>query len=136
MSLVMACLLSLLCRAVPAAADSPENPLFLISLFGKGGTDAAPDAPATAYSAEFRDVNTEKADVLYLTAAGYTEDGLYATGTRFAGKNIPEGAVEEYEGQFDVYEQQLVFIGYDGQVKELDYTPLVIQKEPEEGQYG
>ncbi len=136
MSLVMACLLSLLCIAVPAAADSPENPLFLISLFGKGGTDAAPDAPATAYSAEFWDVNTEKADVLYLTAAGYTEDGLYATGTRIAGKNIPEGAVEEYEGQFDVYEQQLVFIGYDGQVKELDYTPLVIQKEPEEGQYG
>ena len=65
----------------------------------------------------------------YLNAFGYTDQGIYCSGNALAGKNIPEGAVEEYYGQYDVYDPILVFISYDGEIQKLDYTPFTMERE-------
>lgn len=49
----------------------------------------------------------------------YTDDGFYATSYEKVGENIPEGAVLDYEGQYDVYQSKLYYIGFDGSVQEL-----------------
>ncbi len=57
----------------------------------------------------------------------YTDDGFYATSYEKIGTEIPEGAVAEYEGQYDKYQSKLYFIGYDGSIQELtEYKPVVM----------
>ena len=82
-----------------------------------------------AWSASLTDFDLTPFNISYLNAFGYTDQGIYCSGTALAGKNIPEGAVEEYYGQYDVYDPILVFISYDGEVQKLDYTPFTMERE-------
>ena len=82
-----------------------------------------------AWSASLTDFDLTPFNISYLNAFGYTDQGIYCSGTALAGKNIPEGAVEEYYGQYDVYDPILVFISYDGEIQKLDYTPFTMERE-------
>ena len=55
----------------------------------------------------------------------FTDDGFYATGQIKLGRQeVPEGTVEEYEGQFDVYGTMLYFVDKSGKAEALpNYTP-------------
>ena len=60
-----------------------------------------------------------------LTPVVYTDDGFYASGNIVIGRQeAPEGSVEEYEGQYDIYGTMLYFVGADGKAKQLpNYVP-------------
>ena len=62
----------------------------------------------------------------------FTDAGFYASSSEKVGVNKPEGAVQEYEGQFDVYEDRYYFVGFDGRVTRLDkYVPLPARENTE-----
>lgn len=61
-----------------------------------------------------------------INPAVYTEDGFYGLSYGVIAKGeIPDGATEEYEGQYDIWGNRIFFVSYDGQVKELKgYQPM------------
>ena len=86
-------------------------------------SSAVPDSGSYAYKSEFLDV---KSDANWgLTPVVFTDDGFYATGNVVVGRqSVPEGTVEEYEGQYDIYSTMLYFVGPDGIAKPLpNYKP-------------
>ena len=109
-----------------AACGSTEN---------GGETSAAPSPTAAqqdeyVYSAKF--TTLAENDTRYLYPRIHTDDGFYATSYEKVGEDIPEGAVLEYEGQYDVYQTKLFFIGYDGSIQELtEYTPCAFEGDSE-----
>ena len=113
--------------------------LALLCLLSMGGGALAEQPSGNSgnyYAASFQDVDLSDTNVSYLTLIGSTKDGFYATGSELVGKNIPEGAVEEYEGQYDVYEQRLIFIDRSGRAVKLNYAPPFLKMEAREGQYA
>ena len=51
----------------------------------------------------------------------YTEDGFYAQSWEKIGeREIPEEAVQRYEGEYDIYGTALYFVKLDGSVERLD----------------
>lgn len=78
---------------------------------------AAETADEYVYAAEFKTLSEK--NEMYFRPSIYTDDGFYATCSEKVGENIPEGAVLEYEGQYDVYQSRLYFIGYDGSMQKL-----------------
>ena len=89
----------------------------------------AAEESSSGYSASFTKVDFSGTNVQYVYAIGYSDQGIYCTGSELIGKEIPDGAVEEYEGQFDVYAPVLLFISYDGSVQKLAYTPYTMERE-------
>lgn len=88
-----------------------------------GNTPDNTDNPEFVYNAEFKEISADgDGDIRTLTA---TDNGVYVSYSEKVGENIPEGAVPEYEGQYDVYEQRLAMVGLDGSFKPLaNYQPL------------
>ena len=86
--------------------------------------EAAPEETATpefVYTAEYKSIEGNS----YMSPRVFTEDGFYVTSNEKVGVKVPEGAVIEYEGQYDVYENRLYFVGKDGSVRKLtNYEPL------------
>ena len=81
------------------------------------------ETPEFVYSAEYTTLS-EGTD-RYMNPQVFTEDGMYISTWEKVGKNIPEGEVEQYEGQYDVYENRLYFVGYDGSMSRLEaYEPM------------
>ena len=76
------------------------------------------NAPEYVYAAEFTTISQDTDR--YLSPQIFTEDGMYVTVWEKVGQNIPEGAVVEYEGQYDVYENRIYYVGFDGQTKRLE----------------
>ena len=98
---------------------------------GKNGNEAA---PAFVYVSSFREVdNAQKQGI---GAACFTDKGFYTTPSELVGQREPEeGEVEEYEGQFDIYEERLYFVSFDGQRTKLEnYEPFSFT--PAEGHDG
>ncbi len=105
-------------KSAPAEVSSTEEP-----------------AAEYAYTASFRDVDLgECSSVQYLNPSFYTDEAIFTIGSERVRKDIPEGAVEEYEGQYDVYEQRMVRITYDGKAEKVPYIPMSIEKD-REGKY-
>lgn len=93
-----------------------------------GGASSTP-TPEYVYSAQFKELETS---TYSMNARFFTDDGFYATRYVKVGENIPEGAVVEYEGQYDVYETRLLFVGFDGTKQEMSaYEPLPTKENTE-----
>ena len=135
LSLALVCLVSLTGAAF-ADFSKATGPL-LLSLFGKKDSEEAPaaDTPSTTYAASFADVDFSHTDVKYLSLSSPVEEGFYAIASRYLGKEIPEGAFEEFEGQYDKYEQCLLFVTWDGAVTEFAYKQPDFGWEAAEDQY-
>ena len=92
---------------------------------GKPGPQSGSDAaPEFAYVPSFREVKNGNNQPL--GAACFTERGFYTTPSEVVGRREPEeGEVEEYEGQFDIMEERLYFVSFDGERTRLEnYEPL------------
>ena len=61
----------------------------------------------------------------------YTADGFYAQSWEKTGeREIPEDAIIQYEGQYDIYGSALYFVSYDGKVRRLDaYTGAAVPED-------
>lgn len=92
---------------------------------GKGPAETP--APEFVYKSDFKLLASSNTSDIYPSL--YTKDGFYYFTSEKVGTEIPEGAVVEWEGQYDIYEQRLKFMSFDGEIKTLsDYSQL----EPEE----
>lgn len=114
--------------------------IFALAACGKsGGQSGKPGqsgeaAPAFTYVSSFREVKNE--DNKPIGAACFTDTGFYTTPSEVVGQREPEeGEEKEYEGQFDIYAEQIVFVGFDGQSRKLEnYVPFDFT--PAEGREG
>ncbi len=78
--------------------------------------------PEMVYTAAFQKLSDSSN---YMNPQLFTEDGFYAVTHEKVGTEVPEGATIEYEGQYDVYETRLQFVGKDGKSQSLtEYEPL------------
>ncbi len=93
---------------------------------GKSGGKNA-ETPAFVYVSSFREVPNEKGQSI--GAMCFTEDGFYTSSSDVVGRREPkEGEVEEWEGQFDIREESLSFVSYDGRVTKLEnYEPFAFE---------
>jgi len=78
------------------------------------GTTPAPDA--YVYTSKYVPVAGSQSGFEPLACIN---DRILASSWEKIGENIPEGAVPEYEGQYDVYGMKLYMIGTDGSYEEL-----------------
>ena len=105
----------------------------LFSLAACGKQEVKPEetpAPEYVYQASYQAMD---GDVQSMSPRIYTDEGFYATAYMKIGENKPEGAVAEYEGQFDVYGYKLYFVSNDGTARELsDYEPLPVMENTED----
>lgn len=108
--------------------------LLSLAACGKQGGEEKPQetpAPEMVYTASFQNLKRD-GDMDSLNPRVFTDDGFYATTYTKIGENKPEGAVAEYEGQFDVYGMVLFFVNLDGTVRKLEnYQPLEPKENPE-----
>ena len=89
---------------------------------GNGGGSATPQPDTYVYNAKFISL-TGKSNGFDLMAC---QNGrLLATCWEKIGENNPDGAIPEYEGQFDVYGMKLYSIGLDGSFQAREgYQPM------------
>ena len=91
----------------------------------QGGEDVQTDDGEHGEFVYTADYKTVKGSSSYMNPQVFTEDGFYVTTSEKVGTNVPEGATIEYEGQYDVYEPRLYFVGKDGSTRKLTgYEPL------------
>ena len=106
-----------------------------LSLAACGGKEDTPQGqeqhPEMVYTAKSEKIDTTQAEE-GISPTAYTDDGFYGVSYgKVADGVLPEGAVVEWEGQYDVYGYRLFFVGYDGTVRELsEYTPLEPTEDP------
>lgn len=101
------------------SASQPQS-----SPSGQSNAEAAPTASTEyVWKSEFLSVKSE--DDTYIQPVLFQDDGFYASGQIKIGRQeVPEGEVEEYEGQFDIYGTALYFITLDGKMTKLpNYSP-------------
>ncbi len=98
----------------------------------QNGKDNKEDHPDMVYVADSLTLNTPNLSD-GIRPAAYTSDGFYGLSYGKIGeREIPEGVVPEYEGQFDIYGYRLFFVGMDGSVKELKgYAPMEGKENPD-----
>ena len=98
---------------------------------GNPGSETAPDF---VYVSSFQEVKNE--DNQAIGASCFTPEGFYTTPSEVVGRREPnEGETEQWEGQFDILAERLVFVSYDGQRTQLeDYEPFAFT--PAEGHDG
>ena len=115
--------------------------VMILTLCACGNKSAAaekPSADATpaleyVYTSDFTTLAEKSRN--YYSPMYYTENGLYASGYDIVGSSAPEGVTEEYFGQYDITENRIFFIDFDGGIKKLpNYEPLPAE-ECGEGQY-
>lgn len=99
----------------PDGKDEPSAP---------EATEAVSGSTDYVWKSSFLPVTLEDSDN-YLQPALYTDDGFYATySVKVGRREIPEGEVEEYEGQYDIYGTMLCFVDKNGKVEKLpNYNP-------------
>ena len=85
---------------------------------GKPGGKTA-DTPAFVYVSSFREIPSE--DNQSVGALCFTDEGFYTSTSDVVGRREPkEGETEQWEGQFDICEERLWFVGFDGKRTKLD----------------
>ena len=86
---------------------------------GKSG-----ETPTFVYVSSFREIANE--DNKAVGAMCFTDSGFYTSSSDVVGRREPkEGEVEEYEGQFDIVEESLWFMDFDGKRTKLEnYEPF------------
>ena len=98
----------------------------------QGGEEPKPEeteTPEYVYTAAYKTIDGANS---FMSPQVFTEDGFYVTSHEKVGTAVPEGATIEYEGQYDVLEPRLYFVGKDGSAKKLaDYEPIPAQENTE-----
>ena len=96
--------------------------------------EATPAVTEYAWKSEFKTVDTEAENALQPIL--FTDDGFFATGQVKIGRmEIPDGQIEEYEGQYDIYGTMLYFVDKNGKAEKLpNYTPSMPLANTEEKQ--
>ena len=92
-----------------------------LSLAACGGTkqeEVKEETPEFVYAAEYTPLSSDSDR--YINPQVYTDDGMYMSIYEKVGENIPEGVTPSYEGEYDVYENRIYFVGYDGSMKRLE----------------
>ena len=85
---------------------------------GKPGGKTA-DTPAFVYVSSFREIPSE--DKQSVGALCFTDEGFYTSTSDVVGRREPEeGETENWEGQFDIREERLWFVSFDGKRTKLD----------------
>ena len=96
----------------------------------KPGETAQPGDDRLVYTADYSTLSSKNASNYNIRL--FTDEGFYATMREKVGEKIPEGAVKEYEGQYDVYENRLLFVTMDGDERMLgDYQGLPVAENTE-----
>lgn len=119
----------------------PVIPVLILLLFltGCGGSDTEADtqstpAPEYIYASErLFSVAGTKDNAAAAQPAAITDSGYYAIGGVYDSGNTPEGAVAEYEGQFDSVIPCISFVRNDGTVSTLDAYEPVLPESVNEG---
>lgn len=116
--------------------------IMIFSLTGCGDTlptitkksvDTTP-IPEFTYVSTCKDISTSISE--YLSIMCFTDDGFYATYSEVVGDNTPEGIIPDYEGEYWIYENKLVFIDNNGNVKNLDsYNPIAFHENNDDQKY-
>ena len=104
---------------------------------GKSGSKPGKDsAPEFVYVSSFREVGSVENQAV--GAACFTDTGFYTTPSEVVGQREPyEGEEEMYEGQFNINEERLYFVSYDGQRTKLEnYEPFSFTAEDGHDGYG
>ncbi|MGI5976709.1 MAG: ABC transporter substrate-binding protein [Candidatus Limivicinus sp.] len=112
---ILTALLLVMSMALSFAACGSEKPAAEGS--GNSGSGDSAEHPEYVFHADFDEIVKESDVILYPRV--YTDDGFYSTTYVKVGEDIPEGATPEYEGQYDVYETKLYYVGFDGKYGEL-----------------
>ena len=90
-----------------------------------------PEADELVYTASFRpvDVSFENG----VSTLAFTDAGVYLSAYEKTGeREKPENAVQQYEGEYDIYSSVLYFLDYEGKVTKLEgYQPLPMPENPE-----
>ena len=126
--LPLLCLAALLCLAGCGSTGTANTP---------SAQTAAPTSTAAAsfaWKSEFVNVSDQLgSDEAYLSPSLFTDEGFYATANEKVGRReVPEGTVEEYEGEFDLYATTLYFIDFSGKMEKLpNYTPIMAKENTE-----
>ncbi len=103
--------------------------VFVLAACGGGATDSAEEKNAEGEAAEY--VYAPRFTKLPISGDDaaplcMTENGMYYAAVEKVGDATPEGAVAEYEGQYDIDEVRLYFADFSGEVQKLDdYAPIV-----------
>lgn len=110
--------------------------LFGLAACGQTNVEETP-VPEYVYKAVYSDVKNDYESIrggVYSTLT--TSKGFYFFNGEVVGqRELEEGETLEYDGQLDIYENRLYFLGVDGVVQQLeDFQPMDF--EPEEGHYG
>ena len=113
--------------------------IFSLAACGKGsddtkpetGTEAQPTTSEYAYLGSFTPIKTDSQ--WGVTPFLYTDDGFYATAQVVVGRQpVPEGQVEEYDGQYDIYGTMLYFVDKNGKAERLpNYVPTIPKENTE-----
>ena len=88
-----------------------------------GKTGGKDSVPAFVYVSSFETIANDNKP---LGVTSFTDEGFYATSSDVVGQREPEeGEIQEWEGQFDIVEESLYFVTYDGKRSKLEsYEPF------------
>ena len=116
LSLVILCLVMLFSLAACGKEGKPDSS-------GRTDSNTVSENVSYAYKPDFL---TVESDARWgISPVIFTDDGFYGTGNILVGRQeVPEGTVEDYEGQYDIYGTMLYFVGSDGKARRLaNYVP-------------
>ncbi len=88
--------------------------------------------PSMAYKAEYIELDMEGLQD-GIRPVVYTDEGFYGLNYGKIGeREIPEGVVPEYEGEYDLYGYRIYFVTNDGSLREMEnYEPLPVLENTE-----
>ena len=91
-----------------------------------------PAAEELVYAASFQDISGKYENGL--SPLYYTDEGVYFSAYEKIGeREKPEDAVQQYDGEYDIYGSKLYYLSYDGTVKQITgYEPLPEPENSEE----
>ena len=125
--LVMVFSLAACGKSSQTEAPAPESENVQNNTSEQSSTEAPAPTGSTEYAwkSDFMTIASDSSGAVQPVL--YTDDGFYATGQEKIGRmEIPEGQVEEYEGQYDIYSTVLYFVDKNGKTEKLpNYVPAV-----------
>ena len=97
------------------------------------GTTKETPAPEFVYTSSYKTLSTGANG---MNAQLFTEDGFYSVESEKVGEKEHDQPAE-YEGQYDIYEQVIYFVGFDGNRTKLEnYEPIRPDSDTEGHDYG
>jgi len=104
--------------------------LLSLAACGKKEEEKKEDTPEFVYASTYTTLS--EGSESYFNPRAFTDKGFYSTVYEKVGEKIPEGAVPQYEGEFDVYEYRIYFVDSSGKSTRLEgYKPMAAKENTE-----